>query len=513
MDQLVAIDAGTTGVRSLVVDGTGHVNAIAYRELTQHFPRPGWVEHDPSEIMDLVTSTLDSASRDADGPVAAIGITNQRESVICWDRSTGEPLGPAIVWQDRRTAGRCLALQDAGALPLVRHKTGLVLDPYFSATKMAWLLEEGSVEISPSLALGTVDSWVIWNLTGGRHGGTFATDPSNASRTLCYDIRARAWSPELCELFHVPMQALPEVRPSCSRFATVACPGLPARLQGIPISGVLGDQQAALFGQACLFPGMAKTTYGTGSFVLVNAGGTCPDSVDGLLATVAWDLGSHQVTAGSGDDPEVPTFAYALEGSAFSTGATIQWLRDALSVGPDSASIGDLASSVPDSGGVVIVPAFTGLGSPWWDAEARGMITGLTRGPTRAHLARAAVQAIAQQNHDILEAMANAAIEVRELRVDGGAAVLDSLCQYQADLSGIPTLRPVSAESTGRGAALLAGLAEGVWEAAADLVRTWEAGTRFDPDPASHDRCAEDRQAWLRAVSRSLGWAAPSPPA
>jgi len=378
---VIAIDAGTTGVRARAVFADAPSFA-SYVEFAQHYPEPGWVEHDATEIWRCVEQTLtDVIGRlpGGAGDVAAIGITNQRETVVAWNRRTGEPYGTAIVWQDRRTAARCEELAAAGALPLVRAASGLVLDPYFSGTKFAWLLEHRDIPIGDELALGTIDSWILWNLTGGE---VHATDPSNASRTMLFDIRSLAWSPELCALLRVPIAALPEVRPSSGRFGlTSDRAGVPS---GIPISGIAGDQQAALFGQACFEPGMAKNTYGTGSFVLLNIGPTCPPPREGMLTTVAWTLADG-------------TVAYALEGAIFVTGAAVQWLRDGLQIIESSADIGPLAASVSDSGGVYLVPAFTGLGSPWWDPYARGTVIGITRGTTRAHIARATVEAMAYQ--------------------------------------------------------------------------------------------------------------------
>jgi len=356
---VLAIDAGTTGVRTLAVDEEGSVVDVAYRELTQHFPRPGWVEHDAGEIWSAVAATASEVAArqlDAGRTIAAIGVTNQRETVVAWDRKSGKPLHRAIVWQDRRTAKRCRQLAEEGNLPLVRERTGLVLDPYFSATKMAWLLQEGGLEGTPNLALGTVDSWVLWNLTGGSSGGVFATEPSNASRTMLLDIKDMRWSGELSEMLQVPLDLLPEVHPSCGRFGTIAgdLAVQSSNLAGVPVSGVAGDQQAALFGQACFSPCMAKATYGTGTFVLLNVGDACPPPSDGLLTTVAWDLGTHAPAA----------VAYVLEGAVFVTGAAIQWLRDGPGLIADAAEIEPLANQVGDAEGVYIVPAFTGLGSP-----------------------------------------------------------------------------------------------------------------------------------------------------
>jgi glycerol kinase len=516
---VVAVDAGTTGVRALAVDERATVVDVAYRELTQHFPRPGWVEHDAAEIWNHVVATVAEVAgrlRQDGRTVAAIGVTNQRETVVAWDRRTGQPLHRAVVWQDRRTAARCDALRAAGHLPLVRRHTGLVLDPYFSATKMAWLLAEGAVADTPDLVLGTVDSWVVWNLTGGATGsggatspgydhGVIATDVSNASRTALFDIRSLAWSPELAELFGVPLRALPEVRPSCGRLGRVvgdAAEAEPA-LRGVPVSGVAGDQQAALFGQACFHPGMAKVTYGTGSFVLVHAGDTCPVPPDGLLATVAWDLGG---AAGA-----VPPVAYALEGAVFATGAAVQWLRDGLGIIGQAADTEPLARSVPDSGGVAVVPAFTGMGSPWWDPYARGAVVGITRGTTRAHLARAVVDAMAMQVRDVADAVCGTlGLPLRALRADGGASVMDLLLQCQADQLRVPVSRPRSAETTALGAATLAGLAEGVWSSLDELADLWALDVEITPAaaPAAAD-AAHDR--WLQAVHRARDWATTEP--
>jgi glycerol kinase len=487
---VIAIDAGTTGIRSRAVFTDARRPVAAYREFGQHYPRPGWVEHDALEIWDAVRATLnDVIGQVGADDVAAIGITNQRETVVAWDRTTGVPYAPAIVWQDRRTAARCGELVAAGALPMVREHTGLVLDPYFSGTKYEWLLHEGGVPAGDALALGTIDAWIVWNLTGGE---VHATDATNASRTLLYDIRHLDWDDGLCELLRVPRGALPDLVPSSGRIgATSERCGVPA---GIPVSGIAGDQQAALFGQACFAPGMAKNTYGTGSFVLLNVGAACPPPAQGLLTTVAWTLGDG-------------TVAYALEGSIFATGAAIQWLRDGLGVIDDAAQTGPLAASVPDAGGVVVVPAFTGLGSPWWDPYARGTIVGITRGTTRAHLARAVVDAMAYQTRDAVEAMVAASgTGLTDLRVDGGAAVMDGLLQLQADQLGATVRRPVDTESTALGAAYLAGLAEGVWPGLDAIAAEWRVDREFTP---GQDRDGADAAyaTWLRAVERSRGWA------
>jgi len=494
MPVVIAIDAGTTGVRSFALRPDGSPAGYAYREFPQHFPAPGLVEHDPADIWDATVATLGELVGRLDGePVAALGITNQRETTVVWDRRTGTPLHRALVWQDRRTAARCDELREAGHLDLVRRTTGLVLDPYFSATKLEWLLTEGGVDADPDLAAGTVDSWVLWNLTGGAGGGVHATEPSNASRTLLFDIEALAWSPALTALFGVPDGCLPEVRPSGSRFGVTAT-GLPVPA-GIPVSGILGDQQAALFGQACLEPGLTKNTYGTGSFVLMNVGDRCPEPVEGLLTTVAWTVEG------------TPGATYALEGSIFVTGAAVQWLRDELGLIRTAADLGPLAASVPDSGGVYLVPAFVGLGSPWWDPRARGTIVGLTRGTGAAHLARAVVEAMAYQTRDVVDAMAAASGQtIAELRVDGGASAMDLLLQVQADQLGVPVARPVVQETTALGAAYLAGLTEGVWDSPDDVEHAWQLDVRCEP---AADRAAVDatHARWLRAVERSRGWA------
>jgi len=491
MSVVIAIDAGTTGVRSFALRDDGTPAGYAYREFPQHFPAPGLVEHDPDDIWEATTATLADLLERLDGEaVAAVGITNQRETTVVWDRRTGRPLHRALVWQDRRTAARCDALAAAGHLPAVRRTTGLVLDPYFSATKLEWLLTEGGVPAGPDLAFGTVDSWLLWNLTAG---AVHATEASNASRTLLYDIEALAWAPDLLELFGVPAGCLPEVLPSGGRFGvTAAGTPLPA---GLPVSGILGDQQAALFGQACLEPGLTKNTYGTGSFVLMNVGDACPAPVEGLLTTVAWTMEGR------------PGATYALEGAIFVTGAAIQWLRDQLGLIREAADIGPLAESVPDTGGVFLVPAFVGLGSPWWDPHARGTIVGITRGTGAAQLARAVVEAMAYQTRDVVDAMAAASgYPIAELRVDGGASVMDLLLQLQADQLQVPVARPVVQETTALGAAYLAGLTEGVWASTDDVAASWQLDARFEPgaDRAAAADAAHAR--WQRAVERSRDW-------
>jgi glycerol kinase len=487
---VIAIDAGTTGVRSRAVFTDDSPTVASYREFTQHYPQPGWVEHDATEIWDAVVATLNEVISEVGRDiVAAIGITNQRETVLAWNRSTGVPYGSAIVWQDRRTASRCDELTAAGHLDLVRERTGLVLDPYFSGTKFEWLLSERDIPVDDDLALGTIDAWLIWNLTGGQ---VFATDVTNASRTMLCDIGTRTWDPELCALLNVPMSALPTIVASSGRIGVTSerC-GVPA---AIPISGVAGDQQAALFGQACVQPGMAKNTYGTGSFVLLNVGETCPPPTEGMLTTVAWTLADG-------------TTHYALEGAIFVTGAAIQWLRDGLNIIDEAAQAGPLAQSVDDTGGVYFVPALAGLGSPWWDPYARGTIVGITRGTGRAEITRAAVESMAYQTRDVVDAMVAASgTALKELRVDGGASVMDFLCQIQSDQLGVEVLRPVDQETTALGAAFLAGLAEGVWASPEEVLAQWTLDASFSP---AEDRVAADAQhhQWLRAVERSRGWA------
>ncbi|MGO9559269.1 MAG: glycerol kinase GlpK [Acidimicrobiales bacterium] len=491
MAVVVAIDAGTTGVRALAVDEAANVVSISYRELTQYFPRPGWVEHDAGEIFDLVEETLAELTADLaerGEPIAAVGITNQRETAVAWDRSTGQPLHRAIVWQDRRTAERCRELEESGQLELVRSRTGLVLDSYFSASKWEWMFRHGDLQASSTVALGTVDDWVTWKLTG-RH----ATDPSNASRTMCFDLTTGEWSAELCDVFRIDPHMLGELVPSSGRIATITDEVSGGRLAGIPISGIAGDQQSALFGQHCVEPGQTKVTYGTGSFVLMNLGPSLPAPTDGLLTTVAWKLG------------ETGALEYALEGAVFSSGATIQWLRDGLGIIDHASEVGPLAETVASGEGVFVVPAFTGLGSPWWDPHARGTIVGLTRGTGRAHLARATVEAMAFQTRDVLDAMQDSAgVRVSVLRADGGAAAMDLLLQLQADQCGVPVVRPATTEVTALGAAFLAGIAEGVWtvEEVGDLVTE---DRRSEP-VRSRASADADHARWLDALARSRNW-------
>ena len=496
MALVVAIDAGTTGVRSMAVDETGSEVAYAYRAFEQHYRGPGLVEHDASEIWEATTATLDelcvSLRARGDGrmpAVAAIGITNQRETLVAWDRRTSEPLARALVWQDVRTASRCAELEAAGHLGEVRRITGLVLSPYFSGTKAEWLLREGGVSANADLALGTVDSWLMWKLSGG---AAFTTDATNASRTLLYDLDEGEWSAPMCDLLSVPMTALAEVRPSAGRFCLTA--DTTALGSAIAVSGVAGDQQAALFGQGCHEVGMAKNTYGTGSFVLMNVGDACPDPIDGLLTTVAWDLGDGPV--------------YALEGSIFATGAAVGWLTGVLDGAADPAAVESFAGSVADSAGVVVVPGFAGLGSPWWDPTARGAVMGLTFATEPAHIARATIESMALQTRDVIEAMiAGAGRDIAELRIDGGAATNDLLCSIQADQLGVVVSRPIVTETTALGAAMLAGLAEGVWSSPAEAASLWRLDRSFEPGP---DRAGADElhQRWRAAVERTLRWPA-----
>ncbi len=474
---VLAIDQGTTGTTALLVDAQGDVRARGYALLPQHYPQPGWVEHDADELWTSVCKAVNAALRAAGagaGDVGSIGITNQRETTLVWDRSTGVPVAPAIVWQDRRTSARCEALKRSGAAAAIRRRTGLVCDPYFSATKLEWLLRHvpgaRASARAGKLAFGTIDSWLVWKLTGG---GVHATDPTNASRTMLYDITRQRWDDELLARFGVPRAMLPEVLPSSGAFGTThAVPGL---ADGIAIAGVAGDQQAALFGQGCVKAGQSKNTYGTGCFLLFHTGSRPVASRAGLLTTVA-----------CGPKGEA---AYALEGSVFIAGAAIQWLRDGLGLFEHAADSETLARTVEDSGGVSLVPAFVGLGAPRWRADARGALVGLTRGTTRAHIARAALESMAFQTREVVEAMQTDAsrqtggrrVRLRELRVDGGATANDMLLQFQADLLGIPVQRPRVIETTGLGAALLAGLATGVWSGQHDMDRARQIERTFKP--------------------------------
>jgi glycerol kinase len=495
---ILAIDQGTTGTTCFVFDEQAEPIGRAYREFTQHFPQPGWVEHDAREIWLVTQAVAGEALDDAGvrpGDLAAVGIANQRETVCVWDPATGEPLYNAIVWQDRRTAARCDELRAAGHEPLVRARTGLVLDSYFSATKIAWLLEHvpGLREraLDGTALFGTIDSWLIFRLTGEH-----VTDATNASRTLLYDIAAGRWEQELLDLFDVPVRSLPQVRPSAGIFGETR----PAELHGhtVPVAGVAGDQQAALFGQACVDPGMAKTTYGTGSFVLLHSGFTVPEPGPGLLATVASEIGA----------PPNPARAYALEASIFVTGAAVQWLRDGLELIEHAADTEALAASLDSNDGVYFVPALTGLGSPYWDSHARGTIVGLTRGSGRAHLARATLEAIAYQTLDAVRAMEAASGQpLSELRADGGASANGWLMQFQADLLGVPVVLGETSETTALGAAYLAGVGVGLWTVS-DVRDAWRERCRYEP------RMGEDERTgllagWADALARARNFAPP----
>jgi len=497
---VLAIDQGTTGSTALVLDRDGEIRGRGYAELPQHFPRPGWVEHDGEEIWRSVLDAIAGAKRAVDvagGTIGAIGITNQRETVLVWDRASGAPVARGIVWQDRRTADRCAALRRARLEPEVRRKTGLVLDPYFSATKLEWLLKHTpglrAAARAGKVAFGTVDSWLLWKLSGGR---IHATDPTNASRTLLYDIGRHRWDDALLETFGVPRSMLPEVSPSSGRFAETRGVGVLA--DGIPIAGNAGDQQAALFGQGCVSPGQSKNTYGTGCFLLLNTGAKRVASRSGLITTVA---------CGPRGEP-----AYALEGSVFIAGAALQWLRDGLQIIVSAPESEAMARSVEDSGGAVMVPAFVGLGAPYWRPDARGALLGLTRGTTRAHVVRATLESLAFQTRDLIEAMSRdagradargASARVRRLRVDGGAAANDFLMQYQADLLGVAVERPRVIETTALGAGLLAGLATGFWSSQQDLARARRTERVFEPAKSRAWREVEYRR-WKGAVAAVL---------
>jgi glycerol kinase len=495
MRAILAIDQGTTGSTCLVIDEQGRVVGRSYSEFTQHYPQPGWVEHDAAEIWGVTLRVAREAIAAADGvDIVGIGITNQRETTVVWDRATGEPVGRAIVWQDRRTTELCRRLKEEGREPWVRARTGLVLDPYFSGTKLTWLLQEQPGlrrrAEAGELAAGTIDSWLIWKLTGGR---VHATDPTNASRTLLYNIDTLDWDDELLGLFGVPRALLPEVRPSSGDFGTA----LEAHFgRPIPVLGVAGDQQAALFGQGCTEPGLAKNTYGTGAFLLLHTGAERVESKSGLLTTVS-----------CGPRGEA---AYALEGSIFIAGAAVQWLRDGFHVIDSAAETEALARGLESNGGVYFVPAFVGLGAPHWDPDARGTIVGLTRGTTRAHLARAALEAMAYASRDLLEAMEqDSGVAATELRVDGGATNNDWLMQFQADAIALPVVRPRIVETTALGAAGLAGIAAGVWGDAAEFLAARAEPARFDPAMPEAER-EMLFAGWRRAVRAALVWAGDS---
>ncbi len=494
MTYLLALDQGTSSSRSIVFDADGRVVAVAQRELTQHFPQPGWVEHDPLEIWETQLATAREALHKAGitaRDIRAVGITNQRETTVLWHRRTGQPLARAIVWQDRRTEPLCAQLRERGLAEAVQAKTGLVIDAYFSGTKLRWLLDTvpGARALAEAgeLAFGTIDTWLIWQLT---RGAVHATDVSNAARTLLFNVHTNQWDDELLAALDIPPALLPQAQPSSADFGAVHADWLG---HAIPIGGVAGDQQSALFGQACFSEGLAKNTYGTGCFMLMHTGERFQRSANGLLTTSA-----AQTNA---------TPAYALEGSVFVGGAVVQWLRDGLRAIDSSSAVQSLAESVPDSDGVVVVPAFTGLGAPYWQPHARGTMTGLTRGSTLAHIARASLESIAFQSAALLQAMdrdaqAAGAPPLRELRVDGGASVNNLLMQFQADLLGIPVLRPKVVETTALGAAYLAGLHAGVYQGTAELAQRWQVERRFEPQ---RDRAwaSERMAAWEHAVRQA----------
>ncbi|MCA3181112.1 MAG: glycerol kinase GlpK [Burkholderiales bacterium] len=494
---LLALDQGTTSSRAILFDRSAAIVSVAQREFRQHFPQPGWVEHDATEIWATQRATISEVLASAGVGIEcvhAIGITNQRETTLVWDRSSGEPIAPAIVWQDRRTAPRCAQLKAEGREAFVRERTGLVLDPYFSGTKIGWLLDHVPGARARAergeLAFGTIDTWLAWKLSGG---ALHVTDPSNASRTLLFDLHTADWSDTLLALFGVPRAMLPRIVPSSGPIGEVELEG-----RRVPLAGIAGDQQSALFGQACFEPGMAKNTYGTGCFLLMNTGDRPQASASGLLTTAAW-------TIEGGPDAGR---RYALEGSVFVAGAIVQWLRDGLGIIARAADVEPLARSVPDAAGVHCVPAFTGLGAPWWDPDARGALLGLTRGATRAHVARAALESIAFQSADLLVAMQRDAAEpLTELRVDGGASANDLLMQFQADLLGVPVVRPRVLETTALGAACLAGLATGYWDDAVTLARHWQVDRRFVP-AMSRDEAAVRMADWHDAVARVRSGAA-----
>ena len=498
MDHILALDQGTTSSRAVVFDPSGQAVAMAQREFTQFFPRPAWVEHDAQDIWRSQLAVMQEAMAQAGisaRQLRAIGLTNQRETTVLWDRQTGQPVAPAIVWQDRRTAEHCETLRAQGHADAIRRKTGLVLDAYFSGTKLAWLLDHvpgaRARAESGELAFGTIDSWLVWQLTGGR---VHATDPSNASRTLLFNLQTGAWDAEMLTLLNIPAAVLPRVVPSCGIVAETD-----AALLGcsVPIAGWAGDQQAALFGQACFAPGMAKNTYGTGCFMLMNTGDQAVASRHQLLSTVAWQ----------GPPSSERSMAYALEGSVFMAGATVQWLRDGLQIIRSASEVEALAASVPDTGDVFLVPAFAGLGTPDWDGYARGTLVGMTRGTGRAHIARAALEAIALQTADVFQAMvSDSGLALTELRVDGGACQNNLLMQIQANVLGVPVVRSRVTETTALGAAYLAGLATGLWSGAEEISVQWQEERRFLPEWDAPRR-QEFAARWREAVARSRSWA------
>jgi len=493
---ILAIDQGTTSSRAIVFDKAGRIISVAQKEFTQHYPKPGWVEHDPMDIWSsqstVTAEAVAKANLSADN-IAAVGITNQRESVVVWDRETGSPVGRAIVWQDRRTAGFCKQLQEDGCEEMIREKTGLLIDPYFSGTKIRWILDEveGARERAEAgkLAFGTVDSWLIWKFTGGK---VHVTDVTNACRTLLFNLHTLDWDDDLLELLNIPRAMLPEVRSSSEVYGHIDQNLYPG---GVPIAGIAGDQQAALFGQACFEPGMAKNTYGTGCFLLMHTGEEAVRSENNLLTTVAWQLNGKT--------------EFALEGSVFIGGAVIQWLRDELRIIGAAQECDWLAESVPDSGGLYLVPAFAGLGAPHWDPQARGAMFGMTRGTNRAHMCRAALESIAFQSYDLVKAMEkDSGLQLKELRVDGGASRSQPMMQFQSNLLQSEVVAPEVVETTALGAAYLAGLAVGYWQDRDEIRKNWQEGRRFRPD-CGPDDVARTLGKWRDAVSRSRNWLRP----
>ncbi len=491
MKYILALDQGTTSSRAILFDHAGSVIGVAQKEFPQLFPKPGWVEHDPAALWssqwEVAQAVLEKTGT-APGDVAAIGITNQRETTLLWDRKTGRPIHNAIVWQDRRTAGQCDTLRKRGLAAKIRRKTGLVIDAYFSATKIAWLLKNVPGARAKArrgeLAFGTVDTWLVWNLTGGR---AHVTDATNASRTMLYNLRTGDWDDELLELFDIPRSILPQIRSSSEVYGEAILGSVP-----VPIAGIAGDQQAALFGQVCHSPGLVKNTYGTGCFMLMNTGTKPITSHNHLLTTVAWHVGKER--------------EFALEGSVFIAGAAVQWLRDGLGIIRASSEVESLAASVPDNGGVYLVPAFAGLGAPHWDPYARGLLAGITRGTNTGHIARATLEGIAYQVADVLQAMQkDAGIQLRELRVDGGASANNLLMQFQSDILGVPVVRPKVTETTALGAAYLAGLAVGFWKNRSEIARQWQVDRRFKPALTKTRRVAL-LEGWNKALGRSRSW-------
>ncbi|MBM3432340.1 MAG: glycerol kinase GlpK [Bacteroidetes bacterium] len=493
---ILALDQGTTSSRSLIVDAGGQIISIAQKEFKQHYPQPGWVEHDADEIWSTQSGTISEALAKAKlhpDQIAAIGITNQRETTVVWDRQSGHPIHPAIVWQDRRTADYCDQLKKQGREEMIQQKTGLLIDAYFSATKLKWILDQvpgaRAKAEKGDLAFGTIDSWLIWNLTKGK---VHATDVSNASRTMLYNIHELCWDADLLALFDIPAAILPAVRSSSEIYGKAILNGVDPS-SGIPIAGLVGDQQAALFGQLCTEPGMAKNTYGTGCFMMMNTGEKAITSKNKLLTTIAWQINGKT--------------HYALEGSVFIAGAVVQWLRDELKIIRNSSEVEALAAQVADSNGVYLVPAFAGLGAPHWNPHARGSIFGLTRGSNQSHIARAALDSIAFQTADVLQAMnADAGIPIKELRVDGGATINNALMQFQSDLLNCRVIRPKITETTALGAAYLAGLAVGFWKDLTALQSNWQKDSQFEPACTEAQRSAA-LSGWHRAVRASIAWA------